>query len=315
MPDQSFSNEALRDIRRKLRVLKAAEESGNVSATCRRYGVSRSAFYEWKKAFAEQGEAGLVNSKPCPVNLKARTPQHVEELILHLRKHYYFGQQKIVWYLARYHQIKISISGVRGVFQRHHLERLPKNAPRRCLPTIRYEKQVPGHHVQIDVKFLNLRGTDGAVVRRYQYTAIDDSTRIRALQIHERHNQATAIQFVDYVLEKFPFRIHTIRTDNGHEFQSQFHWHVEDKGIRHSYIKPRSPRLNGKVERSHRTDQEEFYQLLEYTDDVDLKAKLRQWEDFYNLYRPHGAFAGRTPFEVLRDKLAVTSPRSPKSVP
>ena len=59
-------------------------------------------------------------------------------------------------------------------------------------------------------------------------------------------------------------------------FQAKFHWHVEDKGIRHVYIKPRSPQLNGKVERSHRTDQEEFYPLLNYIDDVDLNKKLAE---------------------------------------
>jgi transposase InsO family protein len=106
-----------------------------------------------------------------------------------------------------------------------------------------------------------------------------------------------------YVIEKFPFRIHTIRTDRGHEFQAQFHRHVEDKGMRHVYIKPRSPQLNGKVERSHRTDQEEFYQLLTYTDDVDLNEKFAEWERSYNLDRPPGAFKGKTPYEVLRSVL------------
>ena len=110
-------------------------------------------------------------------------------------------------------------------------------------------------------------------------------------------------KFIDYVIEKFPFRIHTIRTDRGHEFQAQFHWHVEDKGMRHVYIKARSPQLNGKVERSHRTDKEEFYQLLTYTDDVDLNKKLAAWERFYNLDRPHGAFKGKTPYEALRCRL------------
>ena len=95
-----------------------------------------------------------------------------------------------------------------------------------------------------------------------------------------------------------------MRTDNGHEFQAQFHWHVEDLGIRHVYIKPASPNLNGKVERSHLTDKLEFYQLLDYTDDVDLRAKLAVWEKFYNVNRPHAAFGGRTPYEVLREKMA-----------
>jgi len=73
--------------------------------------------------------------------------------------------------------------------------------------------------------------------------------------------------------------------------------------MRHVYIKPRSPQLNGKVERSHRTDQEEFYQLLTYTDDVDLNIKLAEWERFYNLDRPHGALKGKPPYEALRCRL------------
>jgi transposase InsO family protein len=144
---------------------------------------------------------------------------------------------------------------------------------------------------------------DGNKVRRFQYTAIDDATRIRALKIYGQHTQKNAIEFIDYVENKFPFRIHTIRTDRGHEFQARFHWHIEDKGMRHVYIKPRSPQLNGKVERSHSTDQQEFYQLLTYTDDVDLNKKLESWEWFYNFHRPHGAFEGKTPYEVMRSLL------------
>jgi transposase InsO family protein len=156
------------------------------------------------------------------------------------------------------------------------------------------------HHVQIDVKFLTPLSFQGKRVRRFQYTAIDDATRIRALKIYSRHTpQQNAIDFVDYVLSKFPFRIQTIRTDNGHEFQAKLHWHVEDRGIRHVYIKSRTPRLNGKVERSHGTDDREFYQLLTYTDDVDLNEKLTEWENYYNFNRPHGAFSGKIPYEAL----------------
>jgi len=118
-----------------------------------------------------------------------------------------------------------------------------------------------------------------------------------------RHNQKNACDFIDYIIEKFPFRIREIRTDRGHEFQVKFHWHDEDQGIRHVYIKPRSPQLNGKVERSHRSDQEEFYQLLNYVDDQDLNKKLEVWEKFYNFSRPHGAFGGQAPYEILRERL------------
>ena len=70
------------------------------------------------------------------------------------------------------------------------------------------------------------------------------------------------------------------------------------------YIKPRTPQLNGKVERSHRTDKDEFYPLLTYRDDVDLEKKLAVWERFYNFDRPHGAHSGKTPYEALREKLS-----------
>ena len=187
--------------------------------------------------------------------------------------------------------------------QREINRRLPRNVGRRKVHTKRYAKRVPGHHIQLDVKFLSFKGSGGKKIKRYQYTAIDDATRIRALKVYERHTQKNAIDFVDYVIEKFPFCIHTVRSDRGHEWQAQFHWGVEDKGIRHVYIKPRSPQLNGKVERSHSTDKDEFYQLLTYRDDVDLNKKLAVWERFYNYDRPHGAHRGKTPYEALREKL------------
>jgi hypothetical protein len=71
---------------------------------------------------------------------------------------------------------------------------------------------------------------------------------------------------------------------------------------------------NGKVERSHGTDQQEFYQLLTYKDDVDLEAKLEEWERFYNYHRPHSAHFGKSPYEALREKLklATSPPLEPK---
>lgn len=77
--------------------------------------------------------------------------------------------------------------------------------------------------------------------------------------------------------------------------------------MQHVYIKPRSPHLNGKVERSHFTDIQEFYQLIDYTDDIDINQRLEQWEIFYNCHRPHSALQGRTPYEVLREKLILVT--------
>ena len=294
---------AQRDILRKKRVLEHAERIGNIRRTCRYFGVARSAFYLWKQAYETYGDEGLVNKKPCPVNLKLRTAPEIVEKVLYLRRTYHLGPIRIVWYLERYHGMKISDAGVYRVLRRNGLNRLPRRVGRRAVHTHRYAKQVPGHHVQVDVTFLTLKGKDGRNIRRFQYTAIDDATRIRALKVYQRHTQQNAIHFIDSVVEKFPFRIHTIRTDRGHEFQALFHWHVADKGMRHVYIKPRTPQLNGKVERSHRTDKQEFYQLLTYKGDVDLEKKLAEWENFYNYHRPHGAFSAGTPYEALWERL------------
>lgn len=88
-----------RDIKRKLKVLEYAQEIGNISKTCRYFGISRQSFYAWKKALAEKREDGLINSKPCPENPKLRTSPEVEKKILYLRRACHLGQKRIAWCL------------------------------------------------------------------------------------------------------------------------------------------------------------------------------------------------------------------------
>ena len=247
-----------REISRKLRVLEHAEQNGSVSKTCRYFGIGRASFYRWRHLYQDHGEAGLINKKSVPHSHPNKAPQEVIEKGLHLRCKYHLGPIRIVWYLGRHHGIRISDAGVYRIVRRNGLNRLSSGSRKRRVHTKRYNKKIPGHHIQMDVKFLTFKGKRGEKVCCLQFTAIDDATRIRALKIYERHTQANAIGFVDHVIEKFPFRIRETRTDNGHEFQAKFHWHVEDKDIRHAYIKPSSPQLNGKVERPHRSDRQEF---------------------------------------------------------
>lgn len=146
----------------------------------------------------------------------------------------------------------------------------------------------------------------GARKTYYQFTAIDDCTRLRVLRLCDRLGQKTAIQFVDYVLEKLPFHVLRIQIDNGSEFQAALNWHVLDRGIDHVYIKPATPRLNGKVERSLRIDAEEFYRMLDgvVVDDAGVfNSKLQELEDLYNYRRPHGSLGGQTPYERLRQRV------------
>ena len=296
-------NNEQREIQRKLRILRYGEETGHVAKTCLYFGIGRTSFYRRRQSYKKYGEDGLINRPPVPKWHANRTPIEIEEKVLHQRRKYHLGPMRIVWYLERYRGIKISDATVSRMLKRHGVNRLPRGTRMRKVHTNRYNKQVPGHHIQMDVKLLTFIGKQGEKIRRFQYTAIDDATRVRALKVYPKHTHANAIDFVDHVIKKFPFRVKEIRTDNGHEFRAKFHWHVEDKGIRHAYIKRGTPQLNGKVERSHRSDGQEFYQLLDYKDDVDLEAKLDEWERFCNFHRPHGAFNGKTHYESLREKL------------
>jgi transposase len=102
----AFMTKIERDIQRKLRVLRHAEQIGNVGKACRYFGVGRASFYRWRTAFQHQGEAGLANRKTTPKNPANQTPPEIVEKVLHLQQTYHLGPIRIVWYLARYHAIK-----------------------------------------------------------------------------------------------------------------------------------------------------------------------------------------------------------------
>jgi transposase InsO family protein len=293
-------------VRWRLKVLQFASEPRAVARACRHFGISRPTFYKWKKRQSEHGDAGLCDRPRTPLRSPRATPSEVVSKILYLRQNYHFGPRKIADYLRRFHQVSVAGATVHRILRKHGMNRLPANQKhvQHTKRWKRYEKPKPGHRLQMDVKFLER--IPGTRKRLYQFTAIDDCTRIRVLKIYDACNQATAIRFADEVIRRLPFRIHVIQTDNGAEFQSQFHWHLEQLEIRHVYIRPRTPRLNGKVERSHRVDNQEFYQLLDkdgVTDDIHLfNDKLREWENYYNYHRPHSALDGQTPFERLLAK-------------
>jgi transposase InsO family protein len=299
----------------RLKVLNWAQgEPRQVSRTCRYFGISRTAYYRWKKRYEEFGEAGLADRAKTPNRSPNATPPSVVSKILYLRQNYHFGAGRIQAYLQRFHEIKIARSTVHRILQNHGMGRLPANQKHQPHKKRwqRYEKAQPGHRLQMDVKFLER--IPGTKKRLYQFTAIDDCTRIRILKVYDRCNQKTAIKFLNEVRERLPFRIQVLQTDNGAEFQSNFHWHAESLDIRHVYIRPRTPHLNGKVERSHRIDDEEFYQMLDQdgvSDDIILfNEKVREWENYYNYNRPHGSLKGQTPFERLMEKTrAGVSPR------
>ena len=282
----------------RVRVIREAlSRPRNIAPTCRRFGISRQAYYRWKRRFDAQGEAGLWGRSSRPNRSPTATPPEVVSKILYLRQHYALRARQDRGLPPPVHQQSLAVSSVHRILQRHGMNRLPANQKHRVHAKRwqRYEKAQPGFRLQLDVKFLER--IPGTQKRLYQFTAIDDCTRVRVLKVYDACNQGTAIRFMDDVLRRLPFRVRVVQTDNGAEFQTRFHGHLEALGIQHAYIRPRTPHLNGKVERSHRIDDQEFYQLLDkegVTDDIHLfNEKLREWEDYYNYHRRTGPWMGR----------------------
>lgn len=254
--DLMDEREQLRKIRHRLAVLRRAEEvTGSVAATCCYCGISRPTFYKWRNRYEELGPKGLRDRSSRLHHSPRATKSDVVAKMVYLRQHYHFGPLEIAMYLKRYCDIEISNPpGVEDPRPPGHGPASRQPAPQTAPEALR-EAQT-GHQVQGDVK--SIASIAGVTAQKhYQFTAIDDCTRIRVLRVYPKCNQKTAVQFLDYVLERLPFRVESVQTDNGAEFQSGFCWHVLDRGICHAYIKPATPRLNGKVERSHRIDSEE----------------------------------------------------------
>lgn len=286
-------------IKLRLSYFEHAKRFNNVRKACRYLGISPTTYYKWLNRYRCNGEDGLKDRSKRPKRILRQTPNDIVEKILFLRQKHSFGPQKISMYLKRFEQFNISTKGVYYVLRRHNLNRLPTNKRNKTRHNYFYEHSIPGCQLQIDVKFIKTKNGN----KLYQFGAIDDFTRIRFLKIYPRNTQENAIDFLDYVIKNAPFRIYSIQTDNGPEFQTKFHWYVEEKGISHKYIKPRTPRLNGKIERSFKVDDEEFYKNLVILDKEHIEKRIKEWENYYNFYRPHGSLNGMTPFERLKSFL------------
>ena len=264
------------------------KETKNAGFVCRRCGISRPTLRKWYRRYQEQGIDGLKEQSRKPhrsPNLKLTVD--FEKLILQLRKDRKLGARRIQTELNRLHSRTLSLASIHKVLAKHKVK--PLLRMRRKGDYSSYERPIPGDRVQLDTKKLE--------PGKYQYTAVDDCTRYRVLGIYDRRCGANTLLFLDKVIEEMPFPIQRIQTDRGREF---FAVAVQKKlmqyGIKFRPIKPASPHLNGKVERSQKTDLQEFYSTVGLSD-PDLEARLQEWQHYYNWHRPHGAHKGKTPTE------------------
>lgn len=198
--------------------------------------------------------------------------------------------------MRRLHEIQLSTATIHKVLRRHNVK--PLKRFKRKQRYKRYERPVPGDRVQMDV----FKVKPGL----YQYTSVDDCTRYRVLGLYPRRTAANTLRFLDKVVEETPFPIQRVQTDRGREFFAiKVQQRLMDWGIKFRPIKPGAPHLNGKVERSQKTDMEEFYATVDI-DDADIADQLQEWQHYYNWGRPHGGLHGRCPMDRFFELLEKT---------
>jgi len=200
-----------RNQKKRLAVIRHYEEvTNNVSKTCRYYGISRMAFYRWLRRYRDLGPEGLRDRSRRPHHSPRATKIEILAKLLYLRQTYHFGPDKIAMYLYRYHDIQISKSGVYRILKKLQLHRLPQNQRYKSHEARwkRYEKPEPGHRIQVDVKFIER--IKGPRKRFYQYTAIDDCTRLRVLRAYDQINQRTIYRLCPLTIA-FPDSCHSNR--------------------------------------------------------------------------------------------------------
>lgn len=289
---------AERAVRQRQKWIATYHEIGDAGAVCRRFGISRPTLRKWLRRFDVHGAAGLNEQSRRPISSPAKkVSADVEQWVLSLRRERRLGVKRIRAELRRLHGAHLSPAVIHKVLVRHELNVLPRRKRARHMPR-RYSRPVPGDRVQMDV--CKIRS------RLYQFTAVDDCSRYLVVGL-ARHASATAtLAFLDQVLDQVPFAIQRIQTDRGTEFFAEkVQQRLMAETIKFRPIPPRSPHLNGKVERAQRTVLEEFWPTVDARA-PDVGEQLAVWVHHYNWDRPHEALGGLCPIDRVCERFDKT---------
>ena len=283
----------------------------SMAELARRSGFARSTLYLWKAAYGASGLDGLKEKSRAHRSHPCTTPEDHVALIRILRtEHPTPGAERIALRLQKRHGITMQWRTIHKVLNREGLVRTKKRLRKNPKPIPR--ATVPGELVQIDTVYA--RKYHGKWL--YQFTAIDCASRWRFAWVTQEQSNRTAVVFLEKLVALAPFCIRGIQTDNGSIFTNYYtgyrksadplrpRIHVFDRacgtrGIIHFLIDPGKPAQNGKVERSHRTDREEFWNDVQFRSVSELKRKHTAHMIRYNTEREHLALEGKTPTEYL----------------
>lgn len=280
---------------------------------------SKRSLERWIAAYKTGSEEALEPKSTEPKTQPEETPIWLKERVLEIRKQTKKCALKIHWQLEK-EGISIHSRTIGKILKKENLVRKYR-VKKITYKYIRAERK-PGDLLEIDVKFV-----PGKIAnkRYFQYTAIDTASRWRHLEVYEEQINHSSVLFLEEVIKRFEYKILGVKTDNGSIFTNRYlgtnrrsdmsvkTLHAFDEAcaktnIVHYLIDPGKPAQNGTVERSHREDQEKFYDQNKFKDFQDLQKKLKKWNMYYNDLE-HCGLNGKTPNEFLKNYKLINPPK------
>lgn len=298
------------DMRFRLSLIQYAEKFGVTKAAIK-YKTNRQYIYRWKNRYDGSIESlGNKSTKPHH-HPNQHTPQE-SKLISDMRRRNPDSGLIVFWLKLKKRGYSRSVSGLYRFLRKQNM--LPVKPPNPKYVPKPYEQMLyPGQRIQIDVKFVPsvCLVNEAKGLKFYQYTAIDEYSRWRFVEAFEEHNTFSSSLFLEHLIKAFPMPIQCVQTDNGNEFTNRFttqrdkptlfQVYLEQHGIEHKMIRPFTPRHNGKVERSHRKDNERFYATHRFYSFQDFARQLKTYncKDYNNF--PMRPLGWKSPRQVLND--------------
>ena len=306
-------NRITQEAQARQRYLEYFLKNRNATEASIRYKVSRKTLYKWLKRYDGTLQSLVERSRRPHRSPRAHTAEEVRQIRRLAKKHRwedlilaYQEMQEKYGYTRSYGGFKRIVAKLKDVKGNKKRKRR-KNKP--------YQRaEYPGQKVQVDVKFVPGECVvDGR--KYYQFTAVDECTRWTYRQMYDEHSTYSAEKFLIELIQRCPFPIRQIQTDNGTEFtkalisnnpndKSLFESKLEENDILYHRIRIATPRHNGKVERQHRIDLQRFYNHLRMYSLEDGRKQLAVYQEKSNEYIKH-CLGLRSPNQVLQDYLAV----------
>lgn len=292
------------------RVVKYSYKYG-VTKASNRFRVCRNAIYEWRHKYDGTWKSLRDRSHRPHSHPNQQTEEELKQVERYYRR--YKGDKMLMWDRLRERGYTRCYQSMLRAIRKLKLEESPEKR-NRYKPKPYKRADYPGQKVQIDVKFVpSYCVTNGQ--KYYQYTAIDECTRWCFREMYDEHSTYSSLDFIKKVVEKFPFPIREVQTDNGSEWtnalwvkkathKTLFEQYLEDNGIIYHRIKIATPRHNGKVERQHRIDEQRFYRHMRMYSLEDGRKQLKRYNKLSNSISK-SCLKFRSPNAVLEDYLGV----------